>query len=268
MLRHGPHADAGARRGSARAILQGLLDRWGRDQVTLQIQYEMVDDRVTLDQTTAGRALAANMEAAQEANAEKIAEYDGLLREMEHEGDQLGGSGETAREMLGQQSDLRRQLEESRRAQADMRAGIFELHQRERDRLLAQLEAMEAGWESTLAEKTRQEELKEAAFLEMQRQWAEERQRLEDAKQFAGAQATGYPLELDPRVQQLAHQQRVLEEQEARHKEELQKVQAEVAKLRQETQAKAGQTRRAKAAWGSKQDWAEATRLGIRVGEF
>jgi hypothetical protein len=344
MLRHGPYYAAGAdhdasaaRRAGARAILEELMQRWADDAVTLQIQYEMVDEQARLDQTTAGRTLLAQVEAAQATSERKMAdnvEYLFSLRSPSSTTASTGGGGgahnskrsnksdnndpdpdpdhppdhqpdhdHDKKETLKEQSDLRRQLEASRAAQADMQADIFELHRRERARLLGQLARMEAGWEAALADKARQEEAHEARFREMQRLWAEERQRIEDTKlQLGAAEGGGQQQEQqqqqvygnqqqvyeqqqqqqqqqqqhqhqqaaaaaapDPRVEQLLAQQRHLEALESAHREELLKMQAEVARMRQQTGAKMAQTRRAKFNWGSSEDWLNMSYAAVNL---
>ncbi|OTA58356.1 hypothetical protein K449DRAFT_318094, partial [Hypoxylon sp. EC38] len=61
IIRHDWYGTMFDRQASAKAIFQRLFYTWKDDQVTLQIQHEMINQQVSLGSTTAGRVLELQM---------------------------------------------------------------------------------------------------------------------------------------------------------------------------------------------------------------
>jgi len=260
MMRHGPYGDSAARERGARDILQRLIDMWGNDQVTLQIQYEMVDDQTTLDETTAGKVLAGHLGEGRLHNQTKIQEVDEQMADL----NLGGGPSEAERADLAQEkSKLRHQLEDSRRAQEEMKASLFELHQRERERLMGRLESMETQWKAELEAKQNEGKLREEAFTEAQKQLVAEFVKMQQQASSAGSG----PGKAGPTPQQIQQQQRLLQQLEAKHKQDLEKLRQEFLKMQEETEEKLKATNKAKTSWFDPDFWNKAERVVNVVGK-
>jgi hypothetical protein len=194
-----------------------------------------------------------------------IKNVEGDLGELGREA--TSAHSETVSTLAEEKSKLRRQLDESRRAQEEMKVSLLELHQREKERLMGRLDTMEARWKAELEEKQKEGQDQEEAFAETQRRLQDEFAKLQEAAMRAGADKPSPQQEHDPRWQQLLQQQQLLDEREAKHREDLQKLRDELRKMKADTEERLKATMKARNAWFNKEFWDSAGKVVDVVGK-
>ena len=143
---------------SALEFIDYLIEQALAGPVTLQVQSELVDDRLPLNETSAGKILVGaitamrtdfsqQLTAAQAEMTEALARRDGDAASILH---QMGVELKQKEENLGLDT-------------AEMQATLFQLHAKETERLEERIAEMEAQWKQELQRKeTEMKELEES----------------------------------------------------------------------------------------------------------
>jgi hypothetical protein len=246
---------------SAKRIFQELFESWKDDQITLSIQHELINDFIPLNETAAGKVLSSHLDQTYEYYESEISK----LRETINES-KVGSQGSTphqneaATALLEQQTTFQQYLDQLRADQEAMKVSLLEIHAEEKDRLTAQLSAMESRWQRELASKEREQALREQVLSEMRdsmlqrdstiNQLREQQQRQEAARKqqvtaFAQEQETKRDWEAQYYAQ-LVQQGRWREE---RYEEELKRTRKEMEWMREDFRKRVETAGKAKRAW-------------------
>jgi hypothetical protein len=99
--------------------------------MSLQIQREMVDERLSLDETKAAQVLIGDLYCAKKEFREHL---DRVKHEMQAAA--RAGDREAERRLREAQDEFRVQLEEADLAARSMQTSLIEIHKKEEERLL------------------------------------------------------------------------------------------------------------------------------------
>ena len=228
--------DISTRIESSRAILKQVLEAWRYSKITLQIQSEIADygEVITLGETTAGQVLQKYADERAEDLRQCLADPQVTLRSILHRSASGGASEQREKE-----DDFQSQLLELGKTRQEMRANLREIYEKERGRVLEELEALGAKWAAEMTEK-------EAEYTRKRQELAIARARNDESPivqvqespspanadmALVTAQAAIQPAPLDPAhqmmLQQLAELQKDIRELREK-KEKTSKVQKKV----------------------------------------
>lgn len=246
---------------SAKEIFQELFDSWKDDKITLRIQHELVNDLVPLSETTAGKALSFHMDEVYQHYEVELSKLSEAIKEARAStrGSTFHHQDEATATILEQQTTVQRYLDQLRADQDAMKMSLLEVYAEEKERLTAQMSAMESRWKQELASREREQALREQVLAEMRasaltrdagQQQRQERQEREAAQR---QQLAVFSAEQDRRRKWEAryHAQLV---QQGRWREE--GYRAELEKMRKEMKdMKADFTKRMETADKAKRAW-------------
>lgn len=195
IIRHDRCNTLSERRTSANDILIMTVELWKDNQVTLQIQHEMVDLSMTLKQTSAGKVLEGYIQEHQnshERDLERLGTSESNLTYHDNNEIQLHASTHVLPD--AHSKEIQRLLTENNQALEAMRLSLVEIHIKQEHKFLSRVSVMENEWKEALRWREEEYRLKELEYRTRQR---EQESRLR---------------ELDYRTRQLDERERVSEE--------------------------------------------------------
>jgi hypothetical protein len=140
-------------RSSALEVINYLIEQARAGPATLQVQSELVDDRLPLSETSAGKILVGSIADARKDFLEQLA----LAR-------QDRDAANSLRELA---TELRQKEKEMSLNVAEMQATLLQLHEKEKERLAERMAEMEAQWNVELSYKVAEIKELEDRFAHM-----------------------------------------------------------------------------------------------------
>ncbi|KAI0444185.1 hypothetical protein F4803DRAFT_512300 [Xylaria telfairii] len=217
LIRHDKCSRLSERRTSAKDILTGVVELWEDTQVTLQIQHEMVDLKMTLKETSAGKVLERYIREHEKSYARDL-KQSGLLSNLPyHDSDET--QLHTATHALSDphhSEGIQRMLTENNQALESMRLSLFDIHAKQKQKFLDRISILQNEWEESLRQMEEEYRLKE---IEYRRYQLEERGKAleEERKNSEELQASSRLMrqrEKEYRLKELEYRSQQLEERE------------------------------------------------------
>ncbi|KAI9722133.1 MAG: hypothetical protein M1828_004947 [Chrysothrix sp. TS-e1954] len=167
---------------SAQSIILDLLvrglDRTANDMpapITLLTQSELVDLKLNLDDTTAGRLLTKDLRAARGAYERELNQIRRDLKETVEDCNER-----STQELRQIEERYQQQLMEMDRTQKSLSQSLEDLHEKEREQLVARINEMELEWHHDLAAQEQAKKDTDESLEHLRAESAKEVKRLED----------------------------------------------------------------------------------------
>ncbi|KAI1114496.1 P-loop containing nucleoside triphosphate hydrolase protein [Nemania sp. NC0429] len=243
IIRHDRCNTLSERRTSARGIFLRMVALWQDTQVTLQIQYEMVDCNMTLKETSAGQVLEKYIRQDQNSCQSDLERPDTSPSNLTyHDTHEVQLRALAHIQPDAPSNEIQMLLAENNRALEAMRLSLVEIHARQEQKFLSRVSVMENEWKEALRWREEEYRLKELEYRKRQREQESHLRRL------------------DSRTRRVEERERDLEERRAKTlqleassnsatEKELERLRLEVEKLRLETASKLDTTERARHEW-------------------
>jgi len=221
---------------SAQEIFQELFDLWKDDQITLDIQHELVNSGLRIGSTAAGKVLSSHLdktysaELSQLRSATKHASYAPTIPN--EATDALDDD---------EQKALQASLAQLRADKQGMDLDLVQVHVQERKRFIAELTAIEARWRDELAEREREQ-------AEHERMLAKRLQQQEQQEQQQQQFMAAFVREVAAQQQQQWREEQQRQREE-KYREEVERMRKDLEEMRAEIQAKTETAEKAKRAW-------------------
>ncbi|KAJ3579691.1 hypothetical protein NPX13_g868 [Xylaria arbuscula] len=269
LFSHKPCQTLSQRRLSANRILAMLFDTWKDTEITLQIQHEMVNLKLTLNQSSAGRILEEEVRKHRKSFEEELETLGGS-----NGGDEKQRHRSRDELLETRSSEIRRILAENNHALDAMRLSLLEIHNKQEQRFIKQVSTMQSKWRAMLEEKEEEYRLKEHEYrtrlLHRQEEELNERGRLLQERQSSSRRAVAAEAALAyqretfaelarqghrqlsglERTNRLQHDELIRARQRDQLlKEELKRLRIEIKDLKEETRSKLETTEKVKHEW-------------------
>lgn len=171
IIRHDRCATLSERRTSAKNILIETVGLWQDTQVTLRIQYEMVDLNKTLKETSAGKVLEGYIRQHQNSHERDLERLRASPLRLTHRNiheTQLHAS--THVPLDSHSKEIQRLLTENNQALEAMQLSLIEIHIKQEQKFLNRVSVMENEWKEALRQREEAYRLKELEYRTRQRE--------------------------------------------------------------------------------------------------
>lgn len=171
IIRHDRCNTLSERRTSAKDILFETVGLWQDTQVTLQIQHEMVDLKMTLKETSAGKVLERYIQQHQSSHGRDLERLVASLSNLTYyDSNEIQLHASTHVLADSQSKEIQRLLTENNRALEAMRLSLVEIHIKQEQKFLRRVSVMENEWKEALRWREEEYRLKELEYRTRQRE--------------------------------------------------------------------------------------------------
>ncbi|KAI1202817.1 P-loop containing nucleoside triphosphate hydrolase protein [Nemania serpens] len=264
IIRHDRCNTLSERRTSAKDILFETVGLWQDTQVTLQIQHEMVDLKMTLKETSAGKVLERYIQQHQSSHGRDLERLVASLSNLTYyDSNEIQLHASTHVLADSQSKEIQRLLTENNRALEAMRLSLVEIHIKQEQKFLRRVSVMENEWKEALRWREEEYRLKELEYRTRQREQESRLRELDyrtrqlEEREIVSEeirvntlqlQASSYPVIIEVSPEQHPMWESTKQRDRATEKE-LERLRLEVEKLRLETASKLDTAEKVKHEW-------------------